>query len=71
MQCYAPYTECVSGVAIITSDGKVYSGGYVESAAFNPSLTPFHAAWAAAVCKHVSNDQVMFTCSHLGHESLH
>uniref|UniRef100_A0A7S3QWS1 CMP/dCMP-type deaminase domain-containing protein n=1 Tax=Dunaliella tertiolecta TaxID=3047 RepID=A0A7S3QWS1_DUNTE len=57
-QCYAPYTECVSGVAILTSEGKVYSGGYVESAAFNPSLTPFHAAWAAAVSDHVLPEQV-------------
>jgi len=58
MQCYTPYTGCTSGVAIITSAGKVYSGGYVESAAFNPSLTPFHAAWAAAVTDHVSSAQV-------------
>ncbi|KAF5833431.1 cytidine deaminase [Dunaliella salina] len=57
-QCYAPYTECVSGVAILTSAGGVYSGGYVESAAFNPSLTPFHAAWAAAVSDHVLPEQV-------------
>eukprot|EP00983_Pelagomonas_calceolata_P106319 1159220-Pelagomonas_calceolata.AAC.12 len=59
-QCYAPYTECVSGVAILTSEGKVYSGGYVESAAFNPSLTPFHAAWAAAVSDHVLPEQCLF-----------
>jgi len=34
-------------------EGRVYAGGYVESAAFNPSLTPFHAAWAAAVADRV------------------
>lgn len=57
-QCYAPYTNCTSGVAIITTTGRVYGGGYIESAAFNPSLTPFHAAWAAAVTDHVTASQV-------------
>eukprot|EP00798_Chlamydomonas_sp_ICE-L_P025977 gene25977-11663_t len=45
---YSPYSRCPSGVAIITHAGDVHSGGYIESAAYNPSLSPFHAAVIAA-----------------------
>ena len=53
MQSYSPYTKSPSGAAIVTKSGKVYGGGFAESAAFNPSLSPFHAAWIAAVIDHV------------------
>lgn len=49
VQCYCPYTRCASGVAIITAGGQLFSGGYLESAAFNPSLPPFQAAVVSAV----------------------
>ncbi|GIL51139.1 hypothetical protein Vafri_7206 [Volvox africanus] len=48
-QCYAPYTSCYSGAALITTSGQVYSGGYIESAAYNPSLSPFHSTVVDAV----------------------
>lgn len=41
---YAPYTQCPAGVALRTIHGRVHSGGYVESAAFNPSMPPLQAA---------------------------
>lgn len=41
---YAPYSESKSGVAIQTIDGKIYTGSYLENAAFNPSLSPLQAA---------------------------
>jgi cytidine deaminase len=41
---YAPYTNAVAGVALRTSVGTVYEGCYIESAAFNPSLSPLQAA---------------------------
>ena len=47
-QSYSPYTRCPSGAAIITKAGEVHSGGYIESAAYNPSLSPFHSAAIAA-----------------------
>jgi cytidine deaminase len=34
---------------VITDLGEVFAGGYVESAAFNPSLPPLQAAIIAAV----------------------
>lgn len=46
---YAPYSKSSSGVAIRTTDGKVYMGSYMENAAFNPSLSPLQAALVALV----------------------
>lgn len=41
---YAPYTQNFAGCALETQTGEIYSGRNVESAAFNPSLTPLHSA---------------------------
>jgi cytidine deaminase len=41
---YAPYSKCPGGGAIETSDGEIYWGAYLENAAFNPIVSPFHAA---------------------------
>jgi cytidine deaminase len=43
---HAPYTGSHAGIAIRTSEGRVYAGSYIENAAFNPSLSPFHSALA-------------------------
>ena len=61
-QCYCPYTQCAAGVAIVTSDGRVFSGGYVESAAYNPGLPPLQAAVVDAIVGGMpSYDQVPLT----------
>lgn len=44
---HAPYSGCPSGVALLDSEGKVFRGSYVESAAFNPSFGPVQAALVA------------------------
>uniref|UniRef100_A0A2P2J0D5 cytidine deaminase n=1 Tax=Rhizophora mucronata TaxID=61149 RepID=A0A2P2J0D5_RHIMU len=44
---HAPYSECPSGLALMDCEGKVYSGSYIESAAYNPSLGPVQAALVA------------------------
>jgi cytidine deaminase len=41
---YAPYSKNHAGCAVQTSNGKAYTGRYVENAAFNPSLSPLHTA---------------------------
>ena len=46
---YSPYSRCPAGLAIVTQGGGVYSGGYVESAAYNPSLPPLQTAIVDAV----------------------
>lgn len=43
---YSPYSQSPSGVALQTSNGRVFSGSYIENAAFNPSLPPLEAALA-------------------------
>ena len=43
---YAPYTKDFSGVALECEDGRVYSGGYEENAAYDPGVSPFQAAFA-------------------------
>lgn len=49
LQSYAPYSKCPAGAAIITAEGEVYSGPYLESAAYNPSLPPLQTAIIDAV----------------------
>ena len=46
---YAPYTEAISGIAIRTKDGAIYSGSYLENVAYNPSLSPLQTALVAFV----------------------
>ncbi len=41
---YAPYSNCFSGVALLTEDGRIVSGRYAENAAYNPSLSPLQSA---------------------------
>ncbi|MBJ7221248.1 MULTISPECIES: cytidine deaminase [unclassified Brenneria] len=41
---YAPYSQAISGVALETVNGNVYTGRYAENAAFNPSLPPVQVA---------------------------
>ena len=41
---YAPYSQNYAGCAIMTVDGKMYTGRYAENAAFNPSLSALQTA---------------------------
>ena len=41
--CYTPYTRCPAGMALITEAG-IYSGGVIESCAYNPTINPLQAA---------------------------
>ena len=41
---HAPYSHSHSGVALQDSRGRIYSGAYIENAAFNPGLPPLQAA---------------------------
>jgi cytidine deaminase len=46
---YAPYTKAYSGVAIGARAGRTYNGGYIENAAYNPSLPPLQTALVALI----------------------
>ncbi|WP_409159409.1 cytidine deaminase [Pectobacterium sp. B2J-2] len=41
---HAPYSRAISGIALETSSGNIYTGRYAENAAFNPSLPPLQSA---------------------------
>ncbi|MGQ7746216.1 cytidine deaminase [Pectobacterium brasiliense] len=41
---HAPYSNAISGIALETSNGNIYTGRYAENAAFNPSLPPLQTA---------------------------
>uniref|UniRef100_A9U3W5 cytidine deaminase n=1 Tax=Physcomitrium patens TaxID=3218 RepID=A9U3W5_PHYPA len=47
---YAPYSRCPSGASLVTRKGQVYSGSYIESAAYNPGLPALQAAIVAFIC---------------------
>lgn len=48
-ESYAPYSLCPAGVALITEDGNVHGGAYLESAAYNPSMQALQTAITHAV----------------------
>jgi cytidine deaminase len=52
-ESYAPYSNCPAGVSIITGGGQVFAGGYLESAAFNPSMQALQVAITDAVINHM------------------
>ncbi|GKW15602.1 cytidine deaminase [Pectobacterium carotovorum subsp. carotovorum] len=41
---HAPYSKAISGIALETVSGNIYTGRYAENAAFNPSLPPLQIA---------------------------
>jgi cytidine deaminase len=41
---YAPYTKSYSGIAVVLNNGEIFTGSYVENAAFNPSFPPLGMA---------------------------
>jgi len=41
---YAPYSDCPSAACILDKNGQLYSGCVIESAAYNPSVSPLHSA---------------------------
>ncbi|MBA0184622.1 cytidine deaminase [Pectobacterium versatile] len=41
---HAPYSKAISGIALETLSGNIYTGRYAENAAFNPSLPPLQVA---------------------------
>lgn len=56
---YAPYSHSSSGVALRTQNGNVYSGSYLENAAFNPSVSPLQAALVSLVAKRENYDAIV------------
>lgn len=55
---YAPYTKSYAGVVIELEDRSIYSGSYIENAAFNPSLSPMQVALVAMHMEHRRPDEI-------------
>lgn len=52
---HAPYSKCPSGIALMSTKGNICTGFYIESAAFNPSLSPLQTAIIAFLCQDGGN----------------
>ena len=48
-KAYAPYSTSPSGVAIRSTNNRIYRGSYIENVAFNPSLSPLQIALAQMI----------------------
>jgi cytidine deaminase len=59
---YAPYSNSPSSIALMTKDGKIYTGSYLENAAFNPSLAPLQTALTALIANGKSYDDIAEAC---------
>lgn len=59
---YAPYSGSSAGVALMLSDGAIYGGAYLESAAFNPSMPPMQAALIAVLAEGMDPADVVAAC---------
>jgi cytidine deaminase len=46
---YAPYSSSPAGLVLADANGELHSGRSVESAAYNPTMSPLHVALVAAV----------------------
>ena len=55
---YAPYTGDCAGVALVDGEGRVATGTYVESVAFNPSVPALVAALGLAPFQGVDPDAI-------------
>ncbi len=54
---YSPYSDCKVGAALLTKNGKVYTGTNIENAAFGPTV----CAERVAVFKAVSEGEKEFS----------
>jgi len=57
-KAWAPYSECYSAVGIEVEDGRIFTGIYLECAAYNPSQSPLQTALAILVANDITWDKI-------------
>lgn len=46
---YSPYSDCKVGAALLTENGKIYTGANIENAAFSPTVCAERVAFFKAI----------------------
>ncbi len=54
---YSPYSNCKVGAALLTKNGKIYTGANIENAAFSPTI----CAERVAIFKAISDGEKNFS----------
>lgn len=59
---YCPYSHFAVGAALLSADGKIYTGANIENASYPLSLCAERAAFAAAVCAGEGSFEAIAVC---------
>lgn len=52
---YSPYSGCKVGAALLSADGKIFTGCNIENASFSPTICAERVAFVKAVSEGVTN----------------
>ena len=52
---YSPYSDCKVGAALLTKNGKIYTGTNIENAAFSPTVCAERVAFFKAISEGEKN----------------
>ena len=52
---YSPYSDCKVGAALLTKNGKIYTGTNIENAAFSPTVCAERVAFFKAISEGETN----------------
>jgi cytidine deaminase len=55
---YSPYTSSPSGVALQIADGRIVAGSYIESVAYNPSVSPMLAGLSTLALQGITPGEI-------------
>ena len=61
-QAYAPYSGCTVGAALLTQDGRVYTGCNIENASFTPTVCAERTAVFKAVSEGARTFSMIAVC---------
>lgn len=65
-RAYAPYSEFRVGAAVLTQEGKVYTGVNIENASYPAGICAERSAFAAAISAGERNFEAIAICGEAG-----